>query len=411
MFVRGLRTSVRDISAIHVCRSCRRAISSASDVFREGDRVLLRKNGDPKDEGTLLKPLSKTGVFESHRGKLPHSEIIGKRVRETVKSNRGSEYRLHEPTLAEYVRLTPRIVTPIYPGDANLIVSLLDIHAPPPDDDEDGLPVVEILEAGTGHGALTLHLARAIHAANIPYTTPRATRSPSLLSRLQYLFFSSRNASASSPHSRKPTDSRRAILHTLDISAKHSAHAQKVVQGFRHGLYSPHVDFHVGNVSDFITSRLHSRPTASPFLTHAMLDLPGTHEHLATVASALRVDAPLAVFNPSITQIAECVTTIRRLRLPLQMEQVVELGQGISAGRKWDVRSVRPRAVEKMIDKEAGGDENEIIEDEKRSAGIEVGESQRRDDDGWQMVCRPLVGDRVVGGGFLGLWRKARTRD
>jgi hypothetical protein len=30
-----------------------------------------------------------------------------------VRSSKGYEYRVYEPTLAEYVRLTPRLVTPV----------------------------------------------------------------------------------------------------------------------------------------------------------------------------------------------------------------------------------------------------------------------------------------------------------
>src|SRR5947209_1892790 len=152
------------------------------------------------------------------------------------------------PTLEEYVLLSKRTTTPIYPGDAQCIVNLLDLHvtAPPnipstaakpasadtseasstsdilssssladapltasspypppslgpdvgdPDSNSNATSTVkraikddvtpnptlhphparpvtaaeyspmEILEIGTGHGSLTLHLARAIHAS------------------------------------------------------------------------------------------------------------------------------------------------------------------------------------------------------------------------------------------------------
>jgi tRNA A58 N-methylase Trm61 len=174
--------------------------------------------------------------------------------------------------LAEYVRLTPRLVTPIYPSDTNLIVSLLDIHVDTYSPTSTS-PPLEILEAGTGHGALTLHLSRAIHAAN----PPRLEKSTQLQSEdgledAVYLGESVADLDHGNVESQKK--SRRAIVHTLDISKKHSKHASKIVEGFRHGLYAANVDFHVGDVSDWIASQKSSRNTEDPFLSYVFLDLP-----------------------------------------------------------------------------------------------------------------------------------------
>lgn len=126
---------------------------------------------------------------------------------------------------------------------------------------------------------------------------------------------------------------RRAVVHTLDISAKHSKHAKKIVAGFRRGMYSRNVDFHVGDVSNWIAEQRASRKTEDPFLSHVFLDLPNADSHLANVAPALRPNGMLAVFNPSITQIAECVDIIRKHRLPYLLDQVIELGAGTI--REW----------------------------------------------------------------------------
>lgn len=56
----------------------------------------------------------------------------------------------------------------MYPADANLIISLLDIHPPIDPEVHTRNGPLEIFEAGTGHGALTLYLARAIHGLNPP---------------------------------------------------------------------------------------------------------------------------------------------------------------------------------------------------------------------------------------------------
>lgn len=73
--------------------------------------MLLRGKKDHVD-GTLLK-LQAAKTTHTHRGVIDHANIIGKETRQIVRSSKGFEYRVHEPTLAEYVRLTPRLVTPV----------------------------------------------------------------------------------------------------------------------------------------------------------------------------------------------------------------------------------------------------------------------------------------------------------
>jgi tRNA A58 N-methylase Trm61 len=411
-------------------------------AFEEGDVVLLReKKWDPSHDGILLN-LGASKELSTHRGKLKHAEIIGKNVRQVVETARGHGYRIHEPTLAEYVRLSPRLVTPIYPTDANTIVSLLDIHVDTPPTVPDNSPPLEILEAGTGHGALTLHLSRAIHAANPPLPTPppnttsasETTDSEAPAIEEDPVYGGETVSSLADSRLETWKAARRAILHTVDASAKYSKHARKTVQAFRHGMYARNVDFHVGDVSDWITGEMAARKTTQPFLSHIFLDLPSANLHLPNVAPALHVDGLLAVFNPSITQIVECVDAVREQRLPLILDQVVELGAG--SVRQWDIRSVVPRAVarknevgsesESPMARSVGnsdveGDSTVDAVPEGSDAASDAGsvgsglrardaeleqDSAKREQQGRHTVCRPKAFERVVGGGFLGVWRK-----
>lgn len=204
---------------------------------------------------------------------------------------------------------------------------------------------------------------------------------------------------------------RRAIVHTLDISSKHSKHAKKIVQGFRHGLYAGNVDFHVGDVSAWIASQKVTRQTEEPFLNHVFLDLPNADSHLANVAPALHVNGLLAVFNPSITQIAQCVEKIREERLPYILDQVVELGAGMI--REWDVRAVRPRSALKKPDTEDSPEASDAesidpVKGQEARDG-ELAETLAKEEEKWAMVCRPKAGQMVVGGGFLALWRRMES--
>ncbi|KAL1311175.1 hypothetical protein AAFC00_001372 [Neodothiora populina] len=407
-------------------RTSRRTYASAFSPFAENDLVLVRPKADPSATPILTKPLTADRRIETHRGTVSHNDIIGKSSRDLVRSSSGAEFSLHHVSLGEYVTLSKRLVTPIYPADANLIASLFDIHVSPAAASADAEPSqsrLEILEAGTGHGSLTLHLSRAIHAANPPKPEQSSVDSQASTTAGET---SASGATAGISESDDALSawraSRRAVLHTIDVSAKFSQHARKVVRGFRHGRYADNVDFHVGDVSQWVRDEFARRASSTqssgdgsdssptPFLTHAFLDLPSTHSHLATVASALRTDGILIIFNPSITQIAECMQKIKQEGIPLHLDQTLELGQnGTSGGREWDVRAVKPRAALKK--EQAQVPISETGESESSSSEKEpVAASANTNDDNWALVCRPKVGDRITGGGFLGVFRKMKDR-
>ncbi len=303
-----------------------------------------------------------------------------------------------------------------------MIVSLLDLHPTDRDESEGRL---EIFEAGTGHGSLTLHLARAIHSANslAPPISLLESDIPEPASQIKPDDSDTDNGlpsadSTPDTHSLENDEqrklyqewlaSRRAVIHTLDISSKYSNRARRVVRNFRNGLYYSNIDFHVVTIGNYITTRIEEK--AGPFLDHAILDLPDCHTYLELLGNVLKSNGSLLVFCPSITQINECVRVVKDERLPLLLEKVLELGPGGGAGGKeWDVRPVRPRALLKA-EAEAraavAGEKSEVDILESSDATDESVDSDQSQSSGWSMVCRPKVGEMVVGGGFLGLWTK-----
>ncbi len=115
---------------------------------REGGLVLLL---DKKGKKYLIS-LKKGGVFEFHKGKVLHEEILKKRVGESVKSSKGEKLLILKPTLEDFVmKKLKRISQIIYPKDVGQILVLGDIF-----------PGAKVLECGTGSGALTLYLVRAV---------------------------------------------------------------------------------------------------------------------------------------------------------------------------------------------------------------------------------------------------------
>jgi tRNA (adenine57-N1/adenine58-N1)-methyltransferase len=115
--------------------------------FRPGDRVQLT---DPK--GRMHTIVLEPGKgFHTHRGVVPHDEVIGLPDGSVVTSSGGTAYLALRPLLADYVLSMPRGAQVIYPKDAAQIVAMGDIF-----------PGARVIEAGAGSGALTCSLLRAV---------------------------------------------------------------------------------------------------------------------------------------------------------------------------------------------------------------------------------------------------------
>ncbi|RPA78666.1 hypothetical protein BJ508DRAFT_363682 [Ascobolus immersus RN42] len=354
---------------------------STHDVYQEGDYVLAKSLKD-QSKTFLFGPLKQDKKQGTHQGDITHAQIIGKSVREIIMTHKGKPYRLHTPTLEEYVSRVKRLVTPIYPLDASCIVSHMDINISHKEKD-DTSPPVELFESGTGHGSLSLALAKEIAAANPPGHPVGA------------------------------------VLHTVDISAKNSAHAEGVVKGFRRGLYYKEdcIKFHVNTPDKWVEDQFEKRGSTDPFLSFAFLDLPDAHKYLQMLSNAMKTDAVVGIFVPSITQIGACVREIKDSRIPLTFDKCIELGPGISGGREWDVRLAQIRASVRKNAKAA----EEAVEavEEAEEAGevlpVEAAETAALDPlaeletkERWEMVCRPAVGRFVVGGGFFAMFRRLK---
>ncbi|OAX77929.1 hypothetical protein ACJ72_07768 [Emergomyces africanus] len=397
-------------------RGCTRAFSSSRavdtnfSVFQEGDRVLINTK-----ISTLTTPLKKDEKTKLSRGFIEHAEIIGKKPRDPVKASK--------------VR-TPRLVTPVYPADANLIVSLLDIHVSAAAPGETPNEPLEILEAGTGHGSLTLHLARAVNAANTrPPTRPRCSQRQILEipETKKKIVEKTKEAKEADPEAQADNEKlqrewdawraqRNAIVHTVEISPHYSQHAENIVRGFRRGIYVGNVDFYVSSVEKWIKEQVARRSTKEgspdPFLSHVVLDMPSAHLRIPHVAPIMKDDAVLAVFMPSITQLGDCVDLIWKQGLPFIQEKVVEVGTGISSGRLWDLRIATKRSSKDSLNQQATAEETSDLPSENSSdTSVEEatiptkGEKKNREE---VLVCRPQVGGKITGGGFVGVWRKKK---
>jgi len=119
----------------------------AGAAFVEGEACLLT---DDRGKQYLL-TLSGGKQFHYDRGVIPHTDIIGVPEGSTVMSSKESRAVVLRPRLADYVLKMKRGAAVMYPKDSAAIVAWADIA-----------PGDTVVEAGTGSGALTLALSRAV---------------------------------------------------------------------------------------------------------------------------------------------------------------------------------------------------------------------------------------------------------
>lgn len=117
------------------------------ELLRAGESVLFI---DSKDR-EYLKTLRPGGRVSLRGGMVPADELIGTPEGRMVRNPQGETFLMVRPTFAELIPNLPRRAQVIYPKDIALILLWGDIG-----------PGMHVLEAGTGPGALTMALLRAV---------------------------------------------------------------------------------------------------------------------------------------------------------------------------------------------------------------------------------------------------------
>lgn len=115
--------------------------------FQNGERVhLVDKNG--RQYALTLK----AGETYQHSGDMvAHDALIGQPDGSLVTLSRGKRMLALRPTFGDYVLKMPRGAQVLYPKDLALIAMWADVY-----------PGARVFEAGTGSGALTMMLLRAV---------------------------------------------------------------------------------------------------------------------------------------------------------------------------------------------------------------------------------------------------------
>ena len=238
-------------------------------TFLAGDPALLI---DAKGRQFLLK-LEPGRTFQFHNGLVPHDELIGAADGSWVVSSGGAALLLLRPRLADFILRMKRSAQVVYPKDLGPILVYGDIG-----------PGMTVLEAGTGSGALTLGLSRAV-----------------------------------GPEGR---------VVTVDRREDHAAHARKSLERW-FGEMPANVEMRIGEVADVVAEIAPQR---------IVLDLPEPWLVLTAAAEHQPDGGVICAYLPTVPQLQSTVEHARDLGRFAEIEVKEFLV------RDWNVsgRSVRP---------------------------------------------------------------------
>ena len=114
---------------------------------RAGELVLLLG----RDFRQFIFRLEEDGRMQTHHGVVRHADMIGKPYGSEVRSHLGYPYFMLRPTTADLVQDLKRSGQILFPKDIGYILVKLGVR-----------PGSRVLECGTGSGALTVSLSRAV---------------------------------------------------------------------------------------------------------------------------------------------------------------------------------------------------------------------------------------------------------
>ena len=229
-------------------------------MLKPGDWALLV---DPKGRRYLVR-LKEGGRFGHHVGGVTHEQIMDSGVGGRVRTTKDAWIWVLRPSLEDYVLLMKRGAAVTYPKDAAAIMLMLDLA-----------PGERALEAGSGSGALSLFLARAV-----------------------------------GPQGEVASFERRA-----DFLERARANVE--------AWGAQNVTFHLGDLA--------AAPLEPERFDAVALDLMEPWKVLSNATRTLKTGRQLVLYLPNITQVVQAVSAAREE--PLLLRRVLEVNH-----REWDVR-------------------------------------------------------------------------
>ncbi|KFO86432.1 hypothetical protein N320_07023, partial [Buceros rhinoceros silvestris] len=248
--------------------------------FRAGELALAEARRKRNTTVKLLCQLAAGSVLTSAAGLLPHRDIIGQLPGQVLRTSTGAPLLLRRPSLAEYGLLTTRGPTISKTNDApcfshsqdiSAILMMMDIH-----------PGDTVLETGSGSGAMSLFLSRAV-----------------------------------GPKGR---------VISYEIRDDHHNLAKRNYRHWRAAWEIGHMDEWPDNV-DFILKDISTAAADMKSITldAIVLDMLNPQTALPVVLPSLKQGGVCAVYLANITQVIGLLDRIRTCKLPFSCERIIEV--------------------------------------------------------------------------------------
>lgn len=239
------------------------------EPFVDGEVCLLT---DVRGKQYLV-TLNENVTFQSDKGSIRHAAIIGEPEGTLIPTNRDKPFVALRPRLADYVLRMKRGAAVMYPKDTGAVITWADIA-----------PGCTVVEAGTGSGALTLALSRAV--------------------------------------------GEHGLVVSVERREDHATHAHRLIEAFS-GQIPDNIDLRFGDVESVIE-------TVEP--DRIVLDLPEPWHSVKPAAAYLKGGGTIASYLPTVPQVQTLRESLDDARTFTEIE-TFEIFM-----RSWtiDGRSVRP---------------------------------------------------------------------
>ncbi|XP_065691271.1 tRNA (adenine(58)-N(1))-methyltransferase, mitochondrial isoform X2 [Patagioenas fasciata] len=239
--------------------------------FRAGELALAEMRRKHNATVKMMCRLAEDSVLASSGGVLPHRDIIGQLPGQMMRTSAGARLLLRRPSLEEYVLLMPRGPTIAYPKDISAMLMMIDIH-----------PGDTVLETGSGSGAMSLFLSRAVGP--------------------------------------------KGHVVSYEIREDHHNLAKKNYRHWRAAWEIGHREEWPDNV-DFILKDISTAAAdmKSKTLDAIVLDMLNPQLALPVVHSSLKQGGVCAVYLANITQVIDLLNKIRTYKLPFVCENIIEV--------------------------------------------------------------------------------------